>query len=232
MARRASPSAAQAPLPEPAVPAAPAAPSEPRRRSDGQRRREALLDAARRCFARKGVRGVGIEDVRKEAGASPSSVYNLFADIDEIVLALLVRTFDALFAHIAARVCRTRTAEGAVRAIVDAHVQWVAEHPAEGRFMYQAMSLDGAGLRDDARARLVAAKAAGLRPIVAHLEPFVACGELPAWPPSLLDVVVLGAAHEALRRWLAGATDLEPAKLRKLLPTLAWKSLRRGAVRR
>lgn len=209
------------------VPRRPSPPPKPRRRRDGERRRDELLDAAQRCFARRGVLGVGIEDIRREAGASPSSVYNLFADIDAIMLALLVRVFDALFAHIVARVCRTRTAEGAVRALVDAHVEWIAEHPVEGRFMYQAMTLEGAGLREDDRERLVAAKAAALRPILAHVQRFIARGELPAWPPALLDVVVLGVAHEALRRWLAGATDIDPAKLRKLLPTLAWKSIRR-----
>ena len=202
-------------------------PSRPRRRRDGERRRSELLDAALRCFARRGVLGVGIEDIRREAGASPSSVYNLFADIDEIILALLVRVFDALFAHIAARVRRTRTAEGAVRALVDAHMEWIALHPEQGRFMYQAMSLEGAGLRPQAREQLVAAKARGLQPILEHVQPFVERGAIPKWPPALLDVVLLGAAHEALRRWLAGASELDPAVLRKRLPALAWKSVRR-----
>ncbi len=170
---------------------------------------------------------MGIEDIRREAGASPSSVYNLFADIEEIMLALLVRIFDALFGHIAVRVRRTRTAEGAVRALVDAHMEWIVEHPSEGRFMYQAMTLEGGGLREEARARLMEAKGIGLRPIVEHFQPFIASGEIPDWPPGLLDVVLLGVAHEALRRWLSGASELDPGELRKMLPGLAWKSVRR-----
>lgn len=197
----------------------------PRRRLDGERRRDEILDAALHCFAQRGVLGVGIEEIRKRAGASPSSVYNLFTDLDGIVLALLIRIFDELFAALAARVTRTRTARGAVRTLVDAHLQWIAAHPAAGRFMYQAMTLEGAGLRAQARRQLVAAKAVALQPIVAHLSRFVARGELPAWPAALLDVVLLGPSHEALRRWLAGADELAPTQLRRLLPDLAWDSL-------
>lgn len=203
-------------------------PPEPRRRKDGARRREELLDAALRCFDRNGLLGVGIEDIRREAGASPSSVYNLFRDVEEIVLALLIRVFEALFAHIAERVSRTRTARAAVHALVDSHIDWVAAHPQQARFMYQAMTVDGPGLRDHARQRLIAAKGAALQPILAHLQSFIAAGKLPPWPPSLLDVVLLGAAHEALRRWLAGADELDPAELRALLPDLAWESIRRA----
>lgn len=169
--------------------------------------------------------GVGIEDIRREAGASPSSVYNLFANLEELMLALLVRIFDELFAHIAARVCRTRTARGAVRALVDAHMQWIVEHPSEGRFMYQAMTLEVGGLQPAARERLQASKQRGLQPIYVHLRPFIERGEIPNWSPSLLDVVLLGPAHESLRRWLAGATELEPALLRRRLPELAWRSI-------
>jgi hypothetical protein len=91
--------------------------------------------------------------------------------------------------------------------------------------MYQAMTLERRGLRRDARERLVAAKSVALEPTVAHLRSFVERGEIPAWSPTLLDVVLLGAAHEALRRWLAGADDLDPGTLRKVLPALAWRSI-------
>jgi AcrR family transcriptional regulator len=198
---------------------------EPRRRVDGAQRRDQLLDAALKCFERGGVLGVGIEDIRREAGASPSSVYNLFANLEEIMLALLVRVFEDSFAYIAARVCRTRSAERAVRTLVEAHIEWISAHPVEGRFMYQAMTLERRGLRRDARERLSGAKATALEPMLAHLRTFVERGEIPAWSPTLLDVVLLGAAHEALRRWLAGAEDLDPAILRKTLPALAWRSI-------
>lgn len=195
----------------------------PPARSDGVRRREELLDAALRCFIDAGILGVGIEQIRRAAGASPSSVYHHFEGGREaILLALLIRTFDRLFAHLSARVVACDRAEAAVHALVDGHLAWVLENRGEARFMYQAMALEvlpAAGVT-----ALAAEKAAMMGPIVAHMGRFIAAGELPAWSPIMLDVVLLGPSHEACRRLLGGAA-LDPAWMRETLPALAWRSL-------
>lgn len=190
-------------------------------RRDGARRRDELLDAALRCFAARGVLGTGIEDVRREAGASPSSMYHHFEGLPGLTLALLTRTFEGLFGHLGARVTATGTAEGAVLALVDGHLEWVLAHEDEARFMYQAMSLE---LSPEVSGPLQARKEALLAPVVRHLAPFVARGELPRWPPLALDVVLLGPSHEACRRYLAGAA-LQPRWMRATLPGLAWRSV-------
>ena len=190
-------------------------------RRDGRARRDALLDAALRCFAARGVHGTGIDEIRREAGASPSSVYHQFGGLPDLILALLVRTFEGLFEELTARVTRTRTAKGAVIAVVDGHLEWVLSHRDEARFMYQALSLE---LSSEIAAALQDEKARMLEPIAAHLTRFVDEGSLPRWPPHLLDVVLLGPAHEASRRFLAGA-PIEPQWMRKTLPKLAWSSI-------
>lgn len=188
-------------------------------RQDGERRREALLDAALQCFVQRGVLQTGIEDIRKAAGASPSSVYHLFDGLPGLTLALLVRTFERLFGHLSERVLESKTAEAAVLALVDGHLEWVLSHRDEARFMYQAMALE---LGADTAAALAARKAELLAPVVAHLAPFIHSGALPKWSPLVLDVVLLGPSHEACRRLLAGA-PLEPTWMRAQLPRLAWK---------
>ncbi|XXF79989.1 TetR/AcrR family transcriptional regulator [Myxococcaceae bacterium GXIMD 01537] len=188
------------------------------------KRRDALLDAALRCFARRGVLGTGIEDIRREAKASPSSVYHQFAGLQPLTLALLTRTFERLFAHLAARVTATATAEEAVVALVDGHLEWILGHPDEGRFMYQATALEfEAGAAQELQAR----KAEFLAPVVLHLSRFISEGALPPWPPLMFDVVLLGPSHESCRRFLAGA-PLDPAWMRAALPRLAWQSVRPG----
>jgi len=191
-------------------------------RRDGAVKRERILDAALACFAARGVLGVGIEDVRRAADASPSSVYHYFGDLNDLTLALLTRTFERLFAHLAARVLRARTARGSVKRLVSAHLAWIAAHPEEGRFMYQATALE---FSPAAGAALQAAKANMLAPVVAHLRPFMERGELPAWSPLVFDVVVLGPSHEACRRALAGA-PLDGEWMRGVLPDLAWRTVR------
>lgn len=192
-------------------------------RRDGLKRRDALLDAALRCFVERGVLGTGIEEIRRAAGASPSSVYHLFDDgLPGITLALLTRTFERLFAHLAARVTQTSSAEAAVLALVDGHLEWILRHRDEGRFMYQAMALE---LGADATDTLQARKAELLTPVVLHLHRFITEGALPPWPPLMFDVVLLGPSHEACRRFLAGA-PLDPEWMRATLPGLAWQSVK------
>src|SRR5262245_24086106 len=170
-------------------------------RRDGLKRKEELLDAALRCFVDRGVLGTGIEEIRRAAGASPSSVYHLFGGIQDLTLALLTRVFERLFAHLAERVTATKTAEEAVVALVDGHLEWILNHRDEGRFMYQATALEYEPGATDA---LQARKAELLMPVVQHLGRFIAAQELPQWPPLVFDVVLLGPSHEALRRFLAG----------------------------
>jgi AcrR family transcriptional regulator len=196
-------------------------------RKDGKKRREALLDAALACFAERGVLATGIEEIRRAADASPSSVYHQFDGLPGLTLALLTRTFDRLFAHLAARVTMTTTAEAAVTALVGAHLEWVVRHRDEARFMYQAMSLelDASGVSS-----LQARKAEALAPVVSHLERFVREGELPAWSPLVFDVVLLGSTHEACRRFLAGA-PLDAKWMQATLPDLAWRTVLAAEIR-
>jgi len=203
------------------------------RRRDGQARRDALLDGALRCFARSGILGVGIEEIRREAGASPSSVYHLFRDRTDLTLALLTRTFERLLSHIAARtvrvdVVRASGARALVETLVGAHLEWILGHPDEARFLYQGTALEhSARATEDLQRR----KAELLAPVVAHMAPLVRAGSLPPWSVLQFDVVVLGASHEACRRFLAGA-PLDPAWMRRELPLLAWRTVSAALRRR
>src|ERR1700753_2743541 len=111
-------------------------------RPDGAARREALLDAALACFETRGLVRTGIEDMRRAAGASPSSVYHLFEGLPAIIAALLERTFVRRYREVTAKVVKARTAQAAVLTLVEAHLAWVFAHPVEARFMYRALALD------------------------------------------------------------------------------------------
>lgn len=194
-------------------------------RKDGIRRRDELLDAALRCFDERGLLATGIEDIRKAAGASPSSVYNLFGGLPDLTAALLVRTFERVCTQLVADVTATSTARDAVRALVQSHLNWVGGHRVEARFMYQAMALE---LAADHAAELAAAKLRLQAPILAHIATFAAAGDLPPWTPQQLETVLLGPTHEMSRRFLAaGEGDLDWA--RAVLPELAWQAIRAAA---
>lgn len=190
-------------------------------RADGRRRRESLLDAALESFAEDGLLGVGIEQIRRRAGASPSSVYHYFRDIGDLNTALLLRTFQRVTEHMQTNMSGATTAEETVRSLVDSLLEWVLEHPDEARFMYQAMALEVAG---DQHHELLEAKTGLLKPIFERLETLSQAGELPAWPPETLYSILFGAAHDACRRYVAGG-EMDLAWMRATLPDLVWRSL-------
>jgi AcrR family transcriptional regulator len=193
----------------------------PARRRDGIRRRDELLDAALTCFSERGLLGTRIEDIRRAAGASPSSVYNFFDGLPSLTVALLARTFERLVAHVTSRARAEDRPEAVIRALVDGHLEWVLGHQDEARFMYGAMALELATAQREELAELKAKLAA---PVMEHLASLAGEGTLPAWPASTLEFIVLGPAHEACRRYLAG-TLADLAGLRGLLPDVAWKSV-------
>jgi AcrR family transcriptional regulator len=190
-------------------------------RRDGQKRRDEILDAALQCFSLRGLFETGIEEIRRAAKASPSSMYHHFGDLSSITLALLERIFARLFSRLSERVSLCQTAKDSVLALVDAHIEWILSHPEEGRFMYQAMSLE---LGAQVQAPLQQKKAQMLAPLVAHFARFMKDGSLPVMSPVAFDVVVLGVSHEACRRYLGGVA-LDPSWMRSHLPLLAWRSI-------
>ncbi len=191
------------------------------RRRDGIRRRDELLDAALTCFSERGLLNTRIEDIRRAAGASPSSVYNLFDGLPSLTVTLLARTFERLYAHLTSRALAESRPDGAVRALVDGHVEWVLGHEDEARFMYGAMALELAQTQAEELAELKAKLAV---PVMRHLASLASEGALLAWPASTVEFIILGPAHEACRRYLAGA-PVDLAGLRGLLPDVAWRSV-------
>lgn len=196
----------------------------PAARQNGVARREALLDAALRCFEKRGLLRTGIEDVRKEAGASPSSVYHLFEDFPALVAALLERTLERRYDQVTTKVLATKTARTAVRTLVEANLTWAFEHEPEAKFLYQALALE---LDGGHRAKLRAKKLELRERLFSHLH---ALGVTPPGRPgeAFIDVVLLGPAHQACRAYFANPASVEPKWMLATLPELAWRVADKG----
>jgi AcrR family transcriptional regulator len=71
-----------------------------RRELEVARKRELILESAARAFARRGYRATTMQDIAREAGYTPPSLYVYFASKEQIFLdlaGLLSREFMALF---------------------------------------------------------------------------------------------------------------------------------------
>lgn len=64
--------------------------------------RAALIDGAERTIAAQGLAALKARDLAAEAGCSVGAIYNVFADLNELVMAVNGRTFHRLGAAVAA----------------------------------------------------------------------------------------------------------------------------------
>jgi AcrR family transcriptional regulator len=86
-----------------------------------ERRREEILDAARRCFARHGYEGATVARLEQETGLSRGAIFNYFPTKEAIFIALVERDQERF-----GRVWVDEGYEAAVRAITEEEPAWLA----------------------------------------------------------------------------------------------------------
>ncbi|HEY0251560.1 MAG TPA: TetR/AcrR family transcriptional regulator, partial [Kofleriaceae bacterium] len=178
-------------------------------RKNGAQRRDEILDAALDCFVKNGVIATGIEDIRKAAQASPSSIYHQFDGIEDILIALVDRIAAEQYAQLGEAAAAAKTFEAAVRGAVEALLAWTFAHEREARVIYQAFAAE----LGPERKRLEAAKHGRRAPLEAAFAPWLAGTALASWSQLELSVLVFGATHAACRFYVTGQA-IDPAWMR------------------
>ncbi|MBB4932051.1 AcrR family transcriptional regulator [Lipingzhangella halophila] len=89
--------------------------------------RESLLDTAEELFYERGIRAVGMDEVRAASGLPLKRIYRLFATKEDLVVAMLRRRDTRWRASLTARVTRVRDPRERVLAIFDWLAEWFAE---------------------------------------------------------------------------------------------------------
>jgi AcrR family transcriptional regulator len=84
------------------------------------RRREEILGAARRCFARHGYEGATVARLEQESGLSRGAIFNYFGSKDELFVALVERDQERL-----GRIWLEQGYAAAVREIVEEEPAWL-----------------------------------------------------------------------------------------------------------
>jgi AcrR family transcriptional regulator len=107
----------------------------PRRRDEARALfRNAILDAAEAVFAERGFHGARIQDIAERARIAVGTVYNHFADKDEVLSALLDERTEGLLAQVRAGGAGAAADSGGFRANLEARVagmlSYVEQHRA------------------------------------------------------------------------------------------------------
>ncbi|HET9139022.1 TetR/AcrR family transcriptional regulator [Actinophytocola sp.] len=181
-----------------------------------------LLDAALAVHEQDGPGGFTVPAVTAASGISLGSLYHHYGSFDGLAAALYQRCMAELLDTLVAALERTRTPHTGVRAVVRAYLRFVAEHPAQARFIHASAY---AGYLPAHAAAIAASKAPRIGRMLAWLAPHVRSGQIVDLPAPLVEMLLIGPVAELSRRWLAGA-DIDLAAAERLLPDRIWASLR------
>lgn len=122
-------------------------------------RRDDVLAAGTVEFVEQGFATVSVTDIAKRAGMTPAAVYYHFPTKEDVLLALVGRTGDAI-TELCAEGIEAAAVEDAVTALVDRFLAWMEARPADARLYYQSSqgaTPDVEALRRDQRSHQVTA---------------------------------------------------------------------------
>ncbi len=177
--------------------AAMSAPTQKQTRRTAAARREQLLDVTTRLVAERGFHAISIEAVAREAGITRATVYNHFADVNELLDAVIQRETSRALAQVS-ETALTNLDEGDPEQLMlealDAYLHAVASSPTTWRLVLMAPE----GAPPALRKRIVSGRAAVLERLGRALAPVSDRGEQPG--DSELTARVLSAISDEYAR--------------------------------
>ncbi len=127
-------------------------------------RRAAIMEAARRVFAERGLAGASLRRIAAEAGYTPAALYYYWPDKEHLYGAVLADSLAALDAYVAAAVRAAPEGKGAVAGL-RAFYDYYRARPEEldlGLYLYRGAPI---GLTRTLDRELNAALGAAIRPV-------------------------------------------------------------------
>ena len=197
-----------------------------RRQAQG---RAAILAAAARAFAARGLHGTTIDDIARETGFAPSSLYRYFPSKHDLHLALLDATADEMLAPFADPLLPTLKFRERLEWLLRRQLATIEQH----RESFVVFASQRAAVeRDDSQTGSGGPKSAYERWVTALedvLEVGVNDGSLRALNPRDMAYFVAGALNTTVFRWMRGKL---PQPLQAYVPTLMGMILRGVQVER
>jgi AcrR family transcriptional regulator len=181
-----------------------------------------VLDAALVCVGEKGPDGIVIEEICRRAGASVGSVYHQFGSKAGIAAALYLDLLADYQQAVGKAVQADSGAREGVLALVGAHLDWVAAHPARARFLQEMRRSDALAAHETEIRELNRAFGGAIGGWArTHMEG----GRLRRLPVDLFMAQLLGPANEYARGLLGGRDASAPELAAAQLGEAAWRAL-------
>jgi AcrR family transcriptional regulator len=181
-----------------------------------------MLLAALDAFNRHGIEGTTIEMVLSACDASVGNLYHHFGSKEGLVAALFFCALQDQSLLIESALREAETLREGVAAVVGSYVDWVSAQPELARFMFQARSAVSKGPH---RTELQQRNRQRAKQILSWMSASGRAEQLRDWPAELLPSLIIGAAENYCRAWLAGRVKASPAQYRAMLAEAAWRSV-------
>lgn len=153
-----------------------------------------------------------IAALTERSGMSNGSIYHHFGSRAGVFAQLYADSYARCVAAMLPAL-GSRSPRETVKALTLHYLDWVMHNPSRARFLYAAP-----GHADPE------VKHAEFAPVLTWFMERMAAGELREVPPWALEPVVMGPAHESVRRFLLGVLDLDEA--REIIADAVWAVLK------
>jgi len=90
--------------------------------------RDLILDAAQAIIESNGLAGLSAREIARRIGYSPGTIYNMFENLDDVVLHVEARVLDALDSRLAAALTASPPADRP-RKLAQTYLAFTHEHP-------------------------------------------------------------------------------------------------------
>jgi AcrR family transcriptional regulator len=159
--------------------------------ANGERTRQAILDAALQTFAEKGYFGSSLRDIATRVGVRESAVYNYFSGKEALFLAILDAADETRDEEWAAFLAEPM---GDARSVLERLTTRILEIFCEPRrrYLFQLMMSDGMRLARQGGLDLIGRMTSGAEPLKGLLQRLMSDGSLRPGNPDVLAMAFMG----------------------------------------
>jgi AcrR family transcriptional regulator len=195
-------------------------------KEDKSKRRDEIVTAAKKVFARNGFHATTISHIAKEAGLAYGSVYWYFDSKDELFHALMAAEGDALRGHIAAALAAASTRPDREGEPLRITVQAVLEFFEADKAVTKLLLRDASALGDQFERHLGSIYERFIDDIEKHMVVAQECGTVINAPPRMLAFSLAALIGQLAHRRLTTDDGVSATDVSDIVVSFALNGLR------
>jgi len=194
------------------------------RHTKSEARKEQILKAAERVFARKGFADATVSEVAREAGLSDATIYEYFSSKEELLFSIPLQTTRKAARELRTHLDYIRGSANKIRGIIYGYLSFYQNHPEYASVLMLILKQNRKFLETEAYQLIREVS----RMITGVLEEGIAANEFKAdTDPYLVRAVILGTIEHSVITWLLRGRPQNLLELTDPLTDIVLEGIRR-----